>query len=101
MKVRYTSAAARRFSELVDELRAMNPFAVENLGRRVSRSIRRLSTFPASGPGVPEFPELGLRQFFVEPYRFFYYVDDARQTVWIVGVWHGAQLPEPPTLPHR
>lgn len=101
MKVRYTPPAARRFSELVDELRALNPFAVEHLGQRVSRSFRRLSTFPDSGPVVPEFPDLGLRQFFVEPYRFFYYVDEAQQTVWIVGVWHGAQIPKPPTLPRR
>lgn len=101
MKVRYTPAAARRFSALVDELRVLNPLAVEHLGRRVSRSIRRLSTFPASGPLVSEFPDLGLRQFFVEPYRFFYRVDEARRTIWIVGVWHGAQIPKPPTLPGR
>jgi toxin ParE1/3/4 len=30
----------------------------------------------------------------VAPYRFFYQVKD--DTVWIVAVWHSAQLVEPP-----
>ncbi|NOT07917.1 MAG: type II toxin-antitoxin system RelE/ParE family toxin [Gemmatimonadales bacterium] len=30
----------------------------------------------------------------VRPYRFFYRVQ--KNTVWVVGVWHSAQLPEEP-----
>jgi hypothetical protein len=30
----------------------------------------------------------------VAPYRFFYRVAD--KTVWVVAVWHGAQIPEEP-----
>jgi hypothetical protein len=40
---------------------------------------------------VPEFPELRYREVMVVPYRFFYRVKG--DVVWVVGVWHGAQLP--------
>jgi plasmid stabilization system protein ParE len=98
MEVRYTPPAARRLAEIVEALRAVNPFAVERLGRNIARAFRRLSLFPRSGPAVPEFPDLPLRQFFVAPYRFFYFIDDDTQTVWIVSVWHGRQIPAAPEL---
>jgi toxin ParE1/3/4 len=99
MRVQYTRPASKRLAELVGELRAVNPFAVKRLAKSLTRSLRRLSSFPRSGSPVREFSGLGLREFIVEPYRFFYSVDDARQTVWIVDVWHGAQLPAEPRLP--
>ncbi len=34
------------------------------------------------------------REIIVSPYRFFY--REKGKTVWIVAVWHGAQLPEEP-----
>ena len=41
---------------------------------------------------MPEFPELPYREVIVTPFRFFYRVKG--DIVWIVGVWHSAQLPE-------
>jgi plasmid stabilization system protein ParE len=79
----------------------VNPFAVERLGRSIARAFRRISTFPRSGPMVPEYPDLPIRQFFVAPYRFFYFIDEPAQTVWIVAVWHGRQLPAAPELPAK
>jgi plasmid stabilization system protein ParE len=43
---------------------------------------------------MPEFPELPYREVIISPYRFFYRVKG--EIVWIVAVWHGAQLPEDP-----
>jgi toxin ParE1/3/4 len=37
----------------------------------------------------------GDRQSIVAPYRFFYRVKG--DTVWVVAIWHGAQLPEEPS----
>jgi plasmid stabilization system protein ParE len=42
----------------------------------------------------PEFPDLPFREVIVKPYRFFYRIKD--KAVWIVAVWHGAQLPDQP-----
>ena len=52
------------------------------------------SGFPIRGPSSTEFPELPYREVYVEPYRFFYQVRE--KTVWVVAVWHGAQIPEEP-----
>lgn len=101
MKVQYTRPASKRLAELVGELRAVNPFAVKRLAKSLARALRRLSSFPRSGSLVREFLGLAFREFIVEPYRFFYSVDDARQTVWIIDVWHGAQIPAQPRLPVR
>jgi len=57
--------------------------------------LKRLLEYPDSGGSIPEFPELPYRELIVPPYRFFYRVKD--DIVWIVAVWHGAQLPEEPT----
>ena len=57
--------------------------------------MRRLEKFPESGRAIPEFPDLPHRELIIAPYRFFYRVKG--KTVWVVAVWHGAQLPgEPP-----
>lgn len=57
-------------------------------------SLRRLEEFPESGRKIPEFPDLPHREVIVAPYRFFYRT--AGDIVWIVAVWHGAQLPASP-----
>jgi len=56
--------------------------------------LKRLERFPESGRRIPEFPELPYREVLLPPYRFFYRVRD--KSVWIVAVWHGAQLPNEP-----
>lgn len=98
MKVRYTPEAAERFLQVLTDLAAINPLAAERFARTVERQFTRLAAFPQSGFGVREFPDLQLREFIVQPYRFFYSVDQARRMVWIVDVWHSAQLPAYPNL---
>ena len=56
--------------------------------------LRRLVRFPESGRTIPEFPHLAYREVIVRPYRFFYRIEGS--IVWIVAVWHSAQLPKDP-----
>jgi toxin ParE1/3/4 len=56
--------------------------------------LHKLEKFPESGRVVPEFPELPYREVVISPYRFFYRVKG--EIIWIVAVWHGAQLPQEP-----
>ena len=58
----------------------------------------RLEQFTESGRRLPEFPELPYREVIVPPHRFFYRVRG--QTVWIIAVWHEAQIPKTPR-PHK
>jgi toxin ParE1/3/4 len=62
--------------------------------RRAEARLRRLERFPGSGRSIPEFPDLPHREILVSPYRFFYRVKS--HVVWVVAVWHGAQLPGVP-----
>lgn len=99
MKVRYIPEVADRFLGVLTELAAVNLFAAERFARSVERHYRQLAAFPQSGARVRDFPDLPLRQFIVEPYRFFYSVDARKRTIWIVDIWHGAQIPAEPRLP--
>ena len=68
--------------------------AAERFRQLCEQTLRRLEDFPESGRKIPEFPELPHRELLVTPYRFFYRV--LENTVWVVAVWHGAQLPRSP-----
>lgn len=97
MKVRFTPSARSQFFAGLEHIKASNPLAALALLTRAKKSLRRLSTYPQSGRKIPEFPELSHREVIVPPYRFFYRVE--KPTVWIVAVWHGAQLPAAPNKP--
>ncbi len=94
MKVRFTPGARAQFLAVLDYIRTDNPVAALDLRLRVGESLGRLAHFPESGRIVPEFPDLPFREVVLAPYRFFYRVKDG--TIWIVAVWHGAQLPDEP-----
>ena len=71
--------------------------AAERFRQLCEQRLRRLEEFPDSGRKIPEFPDLPHRELLVPPYRFFYRA--VGETVWIVAVWHGAQLPASPPEP--
>jgi plasmid stabilization system protein ParE len=79
----------------VEAIRSKNKVAATRFRDRVKESLGRLKRFPESGTLVAEFPELPYREVFVAPYRFFYRVQG--KTVWVVAVWHGAQIPGDPS----
>jgi plasmid stabilization system protein ParE len=73
-----------------------DPAAARRFRQRAETVLRRLERSPYSGRILPEFPDLPYREVIVAPYRFFYRVEG--KTVWVVAVWHGAQLPKEPRL---
>ena len=94
MKVKFTPSARRQFLEGLEYIRQDSPTAARQFREKAERVLSRLSEFPDSGRAIPEFPELPHREVIVRPYRFFYRV--VSRTVWIVAVWHSAQLPAGP-----
>ena len=94
MKVKFTPTARAQFLEAVAYIQADSPSAAVAFREKAESSLLRLRDFPESGRSLPEFPDLVFREVIVAPYRFFYRIKD--ETVWIVAVWHGAQLPEEP-----
>jgi plasmid stabilization system protein ParE len=94
MKVRFTSSARTQFLSALSYIRQDKPSAAISFRDRAEKILRRLEDFPESGRIIPEFPELPYREVIIPPYRFFYKVK--AEAVWIVAVWHGAQLPKVP-----
>ena len=94
MRILFTPNGRRQFLDAIAYINRDKPSAAKSFRRKAEKSLSRLKKFPESGRPLPEFPELSFREVIVTPYRFFYKIKD--NDVWIVAVWHGAQLPEEP-----
>ena len=97
MKVRFTPSGDRQFLEVIAYILADRPAAARRFHPRALKALSRLEKFPESGRRIPEFRGLPYREVIVRPYRFFYRVQGT--TVWVVGVWHSAQLATEPEAP--
>ena len=75
-------------------IRRDKPSAALNFRNRAEKILRRLEDFPESGRIIPEFPDLTYREVIIPPYRFFYKIK--ADIVWVVAVWHSAQIPNEP-----
>jgi toxin ParE1/3/4 len=93
--VQFTPSARLQFLSALACIRQDNPPAATRFRHKTGSVLRRLEKFRDSGRVIPEFPELPYREVIVAPYRFFYRVEG--RFVWIVAVWHGAQLPDRPS----
>jgi toxin ParE1/3/4 len=93
--VQFTPTARLQFLSALAYIRQDNPQAAIRFRKKAESVLRRLQKFPESGRVIPEFPELPYREAIVAPYRFFYRAEG--RLVWIVAVWHGAQLPGVPS----
>jgi toxin ParE1/3/4 len=96
-KVQFTPPARAQFLAAVAYIRADKPSAAQGFRTLAFEALSRLIEFPDSGRVIPEYPRLGFREVLVGSHRFFYRVVGG--TIWVVGVWHDAQIPEQPVAP--
>jgi len=94
LKILFTPTGRSQFLEAIVYIYRDNPPAAAGFRKKAEKILSRLKKFPESGRLIPEFPDLPFREVIVSPYRFFYKVKG--KVVWIVAVWHSAQLPEDP-----
>jgi toxin ParE1/3/4 len=94
VKVRFTPTGRTQFLEAVVYIYRDNPSAALSFREKAEKVLARLKRFLESGRLIPEFPDLSFREVIVRPYRFFYKIKG--DTLWIIAVWHSAQLPEEP-----
>jgi toxin ParE1/3/4 len=94
VRVRFTPFAHKQLLGAIGHLHRENRTAACAFRHKAHKALARWRRFPQSGRVLPELPDLPFREVIVAPYRFFCRVKD--RTVWIVVVWHGAQLPEEP-----
>lgn len=91
MKILFTPSARTQLLTALAYIRHDKPDAALRFRRRAETVLKRLVKFPESGRAIPEFPDLPQREVVIAPYHFFYRVKG--QVIWIVAVWHGAQIP--------
>jgi len=99
LRVLFTPTGRRQFLEAVAYIYRDNPSASLSFRNKAEKTLSRLKKFPESGRLIPDFSDLPFREVIVRPYRFFYKVKD--EMVWIIAVWHSAQLPEDPESEDR
>ncbi|MEA3285936.1 MAG: type II toxin-antitoxin system RelE/ParE family toxin [Candidatus Marinimicrobia bacterium] len=92
MEIKFTPTARGMFLDSLLHIEKENPIAAHNFKDKAEKSLRRLIDFPQSGKRIREFPDLPFRENIISPYRFFYRVKN--ETVWVVAVWHSAQIPK-------
>jgi toxin ParE1/3/4 len=92
VQVLFTPSARIQFLNAIKMIRGNNLSAARKFRLQAEKALKRLARFPRSGAVVPEFPDLPYREIFIKPYRFFYHVRE--DNVWIVALWHGAQIPD-------
>ncbi len=90
MKILLTPSARSQFLSAIAYIRQDKPDAAIRFRQRTGTVLKRLVKFPKSGRVIPEFPDLPHREVVIAPYRFFY--REKGKIIWIVAVWHGAQL---------
>ena len=94
MKIRFTPSAETELLSAVKYIKNDNTEAALKFLKKADDLLHRLENHPLSGRTIPEFPGLPYRELLVLPYRFFYSIEN--KTIWIVAVWHTAQIPIEP-----
>ena len=94
MTVKFTSTGRSQFLAALTYIRRENPQAAQKFRQRAEDVLKRLERFPSSGRRLPEFSDLPHREVIVGRYRFFYRLQG--EIVWVVAVWHDAQIPKVP-----
>ena len=95
MRIRFTPSAESQLESAVKYIKRDRPSAAVSFSKSARKRLKRLAKFPKSGRLVPEYPSSSVREVVVSPYRFFY--QQRGRDIWVLAVWHEAQLPADPT----
>jgi len=94
LKIRFTTEGKKQFLAVLAYIARNNLAAAQKFRETAEHALKRIERFPNSGRMIPDFPDLPYRELVVASYRFFYRLKE--NTLWVVGVWHGAQVPSEP-----
>src|SRR5258705_3145467 len=91
----WSDTAIADLREICAHIARDNSSAALRLGQGILAHVCILATFPLIGPAYPRGARGKLREIVYRPYRIFYDVDEEKQRVEILHIWHGArQEPE-------
>jgi toxin ParE1/3/4 len=81
----------RTSSRSFSSIRLDDPAAAAGLADRILKRIEQAAEFPFSNRTVPEKAEDSIREVILRPYRIIYQVDDRRNAIHVLRVWHAAR----------
>jgi len=87
----WSQTGAEDLRQIVQFIATDDPGAAAHLADRIIGRIEIASELPFSNRFVPEKAEQCLREIILKPYRIVYHVDDKREAIHILRVWHAAR----------
>ncbi len=94
-QVIWSETASEDLKEIVLFIALDNSSAAARLAERILSHIESASNLPFANRAVPEKDDELVRESILKPYRIIYQIDNDRNAIHILRIWHAARgLPE-------
>jgi len=90
-RIVWSRAAVGDLRQIVQFIAPDDAAAAASLADRILSRIERAAELPFSNRAVPEKAEESIREIILRPYRVIYHVDDRRDAIHILRIWHAAR----------
>ncbi len=90
-QVVWSRTAVEDLREIVQFIALDDPDAAAGLAGRVIGRIEQAAELPLSNRVVPEKADAAIREVILRPYRIVYHVEERREAIHILRVWHAAR----------
>jgi toxin ParE1/3/4 len=87
----WSQAAVEDLRQIVQFIASDDPTAAAHLAERILSRIEQAAEFPFSSRAVPEKAEDSIREAILRPYRIIYQVEDRRNAIHSIRIWHAAR----------
>src|SRR6266536_1291552 len=88
-RIIWSHSARNDFENILEYLKANSPSYAKRFAILIRESARRLKQFPDRGRFIPEYPDSGIREIFVDSFRLMYRF--VFNDIEIVGIIHSAR----------
>ena len=87
----WSETASEDIKEIVRYIALDDPIAAANLADRILSRIEMAGNLPLSNRAVPEKNDKTVRESILKPYRLIYQVEDDRNAIHILRIWHASR----------
>jgi toxin ParE1/3/4 len=87
----WSQTAVEDIRQIVQFIALDDASAAANLADRILSRIEQAAEFPFSNRVVPEKAEDSIREIILRPYRIIYHVDERRDAIHLLRIWHAAR----------
>ena len=87
----WSETASEDLREIVRYIALDDSIAAAHLADRIVSRIEIAGNLPLSNRAVPEKDDKTIRESILKPYRIIYQVDDGRNAIHILRIWHASR----------